>query len=251
MEKYKEYYNTGATEAVWILKVLYFMCIPFAKLFIKFKVRPHTITSLSNISALLSYVFLFFNLYLFIFFWFLALVFDVCDGIVARMTKQSSAAGSFYDHYSDIVKILLLYFFVALKYDTTHIWILAMSNIVVFSLMVIANMILSQREAILRYEINKIGQKENISVPIRKKGYIKRFVNKYKFVKKTLLFLYSSIFVIYGNFNLLLIPLGINIDWAFYTFIIVFIIVFKSLLSIIKTVHQKNTFMQEENIRWK
>ena len=206
---------------------------------------------LSNISALLSCLFLFINPYIFALFWFLALVFDICDGIVARITKQSSAIGSFYDHYSDIVKILLLYFFVAVKYNVVLIWVLAMLNVIIFSLMAIANIIFSQRNAILRYELNAIGCKTNLIVSGGKKGFIKNALNKFPRFKKVILFVYSSIFIIYGNFNLLLLPLGVSEEWAFYTFIVVFIVVFKSMLGIVNNVHKKNIFFRDQNIKWK
>ena len=249
-KKYNEYFNQAA-EHVFILKILYFINIPLVIMFNHFNVKPHTITTLSNISTIISYFFLFYNTYLFAFFWIMALMLDICDGIVARMTKQSSAIGSFYDHYSDIVKILLLYLFVAVKYDAVQIWILAMLNVIVFSLMAIANMILKQRKAILQYEVSSIECKEELLVSEQKKGFVKRTINKYPLFKKAIFFSYSSIFVIYGNFNLLLIPLAVSEEWAFYTFMLVFIVVFKSMLGIVKVVHKKNVFMQENNIKWK
>jgi hypothetical protein len=44
------------------------------------------------------------NPFIFPVFWLLGLFFDISDGMVARITKQTSASGSFYDHISDQVR---------------------------------------------------------------------------------------------------------------------------------------------------
>lgn len=247
---YKEYIS-GAADHVPLLRLVYIINFPLVKLFLYYKVQPNTITTLSLISATLSYYFLFNNLYLFIAFWTFALFFDVCDGMVARATKNYSLNGSFYDHYSDIVKILFLFLFVALKYNVTAIWVLTMLTTIVFSLMAIANMLLEQKNISLRYEAESIKMEDAPLVSKQKIGLIKQIINKFPPLKQTILFFYSSIFIIYGNFYLLLLPLGINETLATYTLILVLIVVFKAMYHMIRAVYKKNKFMQAQNIKWK
>jgi phosphatidylglycerophosphate synthase len=191
-------------------------------------------------------------LYLFVFLWVLALFFDICDGIVARATDQKSAVGSFYDHFTDVIKILVLYALIAVKYDSSEIWMLSTANIIAFSLLGFSNMVLSQRNAILRRETRKEekgrSKTENVSSG---KERLLVFMDKIPFLKNTFLFVYTSIFVMYGNFNLLLIPLAINPLAARITFLVVLVVVIKSLLGIIWSVHKLNIYMDENKISWK
>jgi hypothetical protein len=112
-----------------------------------------------------------------------------------------------------------------------------MLNVIGFSLMAISNMDLSQRNILIKNELNDTPE---ISIKKERTGTL-----------RLLYVIYSSVFVIYGNFNLLLIPLAFNVEWAYYMFILVLIVVFKSLIGIVKKVHQRNVYMGKNSIMWK
>ena len=85
-------YINPERKVIPFLYLLYIMAIPLAILLIKLKFKPNTITTLSNLSALISYYLILIEdaYLLFSFFWILALFFDMADGIVSR--KQEIVA---------------------------------------------------------------------------------------------------------------------------------------------------------------
>lgn len=227
-------------EHVLLLKFIYFINFPLLWFFLKFKIKANTVTTLSNLSAVFSFYFLFNNETAFYALWTFALFLDVCDGMIARATSTSSANGSFYDHYSDIAKILFLYLSIAIKYNDQIIWILAMLNAILFSLMAIANTILSKKVIEEEFLAKNKLILEKINKTTKNKLKLVLFIKKFPLLKKIILESYSSIFVIYGNFNLLLLPLAYSKDIAQYTFILILFVVTKSLISIVRHVMIKN-----------
>jgi hypothetical protein len=78
-------------------------------------ITPNMITTLSNISCIITLIFLFnLKFYLAALFFLISYYFDCMDGYVARKYKQTSKFGDYYDHISDIIKLLLV--LVALYY---------------------------------------------------------------------------------------------------------------------------------------
>ena len=108
---YLKFFN-NATKTVPILKFLYIINIPLVKLLIHLKLTPFTISTISNLLAFLALLALFFeyNPIIFSILWIMSLFFDIADGIVARKTSSSSANGSFYDHFSDQIKVFYYLF---------------------------------------------------------------------------------------------------------------------------------------------
>lgn len=92
----KESFNEAGSD-IPFLNFLYLLSIPLSIVFIKLKFKPDTITTFSNISAFVSFYFILFenNFLLFSLLWLFALMLDICDGIVARKTKQQTPQGSF------------------------------------------------------------------------------------------------------------------------------------------------------------
>ena len=73
------------------------------------RITPNMITTLSNISCVITLIFLFhLKFYLAALFFIISYYFDCMDGYVARKYNQTSAFGDYYDHFSDIVKLLLV-----------------------------------------------------------------------------------------------------------------------------------------------
>ena len=70
---------------------------------------PNFITTLSIITGVLSAYFVFtYNFGLSAIFYFLAYLFDCLDGYVARKYKMVTKFGDIYDHFGDIIKVILL-----------------------------------------------------------------------------------------------------------------------------------------------
>ena len=147
---YSQYFNKS-TQDIPLLFLLNVFCIPLSKLLIFLRLKPSTITSISNIFSLLAVLSLLYakNPFIFPVFWLLGLFFDISDGMVARITKQTSASGSFYDHISDQVKFILLFVACGLRYGDTAIWILSYAASTFFLFMTVLNQGLSYRK--LRY----------------------------------------------------------------------------------------------------
>ena len=188
-KRYQKYFNQS-TEDIPLLKLLYIMSIPVARIFVLFRVKPNHITTLSNFSVLISlYSILALDTYgYFLFFWMLGLILDICDGIVARETNQKSAQGSFYDHFTDQVKILLLFLAVGIYYQNDTIWILSFLSSTFFLLFAYLNMLLKFRRKIIMYHVSDAGK--NIQKPKWKRGALSTF-KKYT---------YNNLFLMQGNF---------------------------------------------------
>lgn len=116
------------------MRYLYYVAAPFSLLGIYLRLKPNSITTLSNLTAALALCFIFLgnSPWYFFFLWNLSLLFDISDGTVARATKQFSANGGFYDHYSDFVKIGLLCLGISIRYPTVLTQVIAFLTLLVF-----------------------------------------------------------------------------------------------------------------------
>lgn len=122
----QRYVNQGAVVGNVVLLLMYRFAYPFAVLLNKLGLSPNQITSCSlgfSIAAFLSLVF-HEGWGLFALFWTCSVLFDFCDGTVARMTNRVSKSAFRYDHMSDIFKINLVVFGVGLRNDEVLYWIL-------------------------------------------------------------------------------------------------------------------------------
>lgn len=122
----EKYVNHGAVVGNVVLLLMYRFAYPFAVLLYKLGLSPNQITSCSlgfSVAAFLSLVFDE-GWGLFAIFWTVSVLFDFCDGTVARMTNRVSKSAFRYDHMSDIFKINLVIFGVGLRNDITLYWVL-------------------------------------------------------------------------------------------------------------------------------
>jgi phosphatidylglycerophosphate synthase len=55
-------------------------------------------------------------------FWSISILFDFCDGTVARMTNQVRKTAFRYDHNSDLFKIFIVILGVAIIFDDVILW---------------------------------------------------------------------------------------------------------------------------------
>ena len=105
-----QYANLAAIKGNVVQLYLYKSAYPLSCLFVKMNIKPNTITCMSIISAILSFIALIsinMELY-FMIFWFFSIHLDYCDGTVARMTDNIRKSSFRFDHMSDILKIGLI-----------------------------------------------------------------------------------------------------------------------------------------------
>lgn len=110
-----------------VLSIMYRIACPFALLLNKLGLSPNLITTMSLLFSMLSCAalviddgWIFFSIL-----WGLSVLFDFCDGSVARMANKVSKSAFRYDHMSDLIKISLVIMGAAIRYDELLIWLLA------------------------------------------------------------------------------------------------------------------------------
>ena len=107
-----------------ILWLLSYICLPISKLFNYFKFTPNFLTFLSFIFAVLGCrEILNENLSNFCFLLLISVILDVCDGQVARLSKNINNSKIDIDHLSDIIKICLIYLSFGILLNNKISWI--------------------------------------------------------------------------------------------------------------------------------
>lgn len=130
-----------ATRDNLLLHLLSRASVPLANFFLWAGIKPFTITTFSNLTGVLALI----SLYagwppaLFGALWVFALMLDISDGMVARVTGQASANGSFYDHFSDKIKVVAVFLTASVIYDEMAVWIACWVACTSFLLMSVAN----------------------------------------------------------------------------------------------------------------
>lgn len=104
---------------------IYYFIEKVAPLFYTLGFTPNMITTLGNICTIISiYFFIKQQYYYSALFFFLSYFFDCLDGYVARSYNMTSQFGDFYDHISDMIKILsFLILFITTNYKLSLICI--------------------------------------------------------------------------------------------------------------------------------
>jgi phosphatidylglycerophosphate synthase len=242
-----------AAQTIPLLRILYLCSVPIAKIFEALGIRPNVITTISNFIALSALAALVFaeSPWMFSVLWVLALFVDMADGIVARATKQSSAQGSFYDHMSDQVKVILLFFSVGLRYDDTQIWALTYAINGLFLLTNIINQVYSVRSMRLVNAESKNVEKPDVNSVAIPRSRIKQFFDRRPRFKSVILGVYASFFVMYGNAMVLLVPLSFSRDWAVGTLLFFGLVTARSLWMIIRLAMEVNRQLTQSNTSWK
>ncbi|MDA8862068.1 CDP-alcohol phosphatidyltransferase family protein [Gammaproteobacteria bacterium] len=197
--------------SIFLLKVLYQISYPVAKLFAKYNINPNTVTSLSNVSAFFSLYFLFSSqIFIFIFLWILAEIFDICDGTVARIQGTSSEVGAFYDHFSDQVKIFLLFICISFYFNNLIITYLSFIGVGIFLL----SIDIGKRNELLILKYTHLKSHQNIN---NKPLTLTRHI-------------YNHIFLVSGHTMIVLPFLAIDQKIAFYGLILFLLVAIKNLL---------------------
>ena len=190
---------------------------PMAVLFVKLRITPNQITTLSILFALGAAAVLAFdgNWCFFVVLWFLSLLFDFCDGIVARITSQVRQSSFRYDHTSDLFKIFVIVLGVSIRHDIFYLWIISICFIFSFMYYMLLNHDFDSASKInkmrhLEFETNNglsIKTKENLSLKKRLKKHLEGTL-----FLKILLGVNAVFFTINGHTLLvfLLFPLGLN-----------------------------------------
>ena len=235
---YKQFFNNSTID-IPILHILYTINIPLAFVFIKMKVNPNHLTTMSNISVLASFYFIFFNYHFVYFFllWMLGLFLDICDGIVARETNQKTSQGSFYDHFTDQIKILLLLLCVGIYYHESTIWILTFLTSTLFLLYSFLKMLIKFRHKIVT---NHLGAQEKSISIVKIENKFLLFLKRYA---------YNNIFLMQGNFIVYLGFVFYNSITIYVLYCLLMIIMF-NLLKGIKTMYSINKQLQDHNLAW-
>lgn len=234
----KESFNEAGSD-IPFLNFLYLLSIPLSIVFIKLKFKPDTITTFSNISAFVSFYFILFenNFLLFSLLWLFALMLDICDGIVARKTKQQTPQGSFYDHFTDQIKIIFLFLSVGLYYDSLNIWILTFISSTLFLLYSLLSYMIKFRMKILIIHVAE-DKRKKFSFKIKNRALIifKRYF-------------YNNIFMIQGNFVVYLSFLFLP-ELVIYVFSVLIFIISFNLIKSIKHMNNINNDLQKNNLKW-
>ena len=106
---------------IWLVSLISF---PISKLFVTFKISPNFVTILSFILMIMSCSFLLQgNLFLFSLTFIFSILLDFCDGQVARLIKKSNNTKFRFDHFSDIIKISIIYLTFGILFDEFYSWI--------------------------------------------------------------------------------------------------------------------------------
>lgn len=247
----------AATRKVPLLWFMYVLCIPLSKFLVKLRWSPTTITHISNLLAVASVISLAVgtNPWQFVVLWVAALFFDMADGTVARVTKRSSARGSFYDHMSDQVKVIALFLAAALRYDTVEIWILSyLVNAgflflgVVIHVSAVRSLRLSHRAPVAESAsaATDVGRPTEVRV-----NRLKAVLVKSPALKRILGGIYVSIFAIYGNSMLLVLPLAFGEVWAIGTLGLFGIVVLRSLIIVVLQGARVSRELDTHGVSWK
>ena len=254
---YRQYFKP-ATQDVPLLYVLYALCTPLAKLLVRAGASPAAVTHLSNILAACSLAALVWsgNPWWFPLFWLGALCFDVADGIVARATKQSSAAGSFYDHVSDQIKMIGLFFAVGVRYDDPLVWGLAYGLNSAFLLSAVINQVIAHRRFRLSSHV-AAGHLDEPDMKVRagvSSGLVNRLraeVHQRPWLRQLVRGIYLSVFSVYGNAMLFLMALSFGRQAAIFTMTFFCVVMARALFMLFRTMFQINAELARSNVPWK
>ena len=242
---FQSYFNP-ATKYVPSLWLLYFLNVPLIRLVLFLRLTPMQLTHLSNITFFISlYCYLTNRPVLFFVLQYLALGFDICDGVVARLRGMSSAMGSFYDHFSDQCKVSLLLVVISVSNDSFWIRLTANLELVCFLLLSVLNYSLQEKKHRLKTgsvslsASNTIENKNRESLPFIR-GKVRSLLKNF----------HSSIFVMYGNFMVPFFFMGFEILLLPMLFLVLCINL-RSLLIMIRMVVKANSELTEAKIPWK
>ena len=113
-------------------------------IFYELNFTPNIITTLSLFTGLLSGYYFYKNNYICIPLWIISYILDCSDGYFARKYKMTSKFGDYYDHISDTIKIIMIFYFLYIKNKPkkykTEVFLL----ILLFSILLVYHMSLQE-----------------------------------------------------------------------------------------------------------
>lgn len=153
-----KYVNHKAVVNNDLLLLMYRTSYPFAVFLNKLRLTPNQITTQSLIFSILAFFALVYDegWVWFSLFWGISVLFDFCDGTVARMTDRVSKTAFRYDHMSDTFKISLLVLGVGIRNNNMFFWILCATLIFLYTFSEILSHDLS----------NAVRSRQNINLSI-------------------------------------------------------------------------------------
>lgn len=228
---FSDKYLNKAAESNILIYLLGRFSYPLSLIFVKLRITPNQITTISTLLAVASAITLAYdgNWNLFVAFWLLSLLFDFCDGMVARMTDQVGKSAFRYDHISDLFKIFLIILGVSIRHDFIYLWLASMFFLFFFMYYALLNHESTWVEKLTKIQQIKVDRNNEILKNTRESFNLKDKLKKYfedRHVLNILANVYAIFFTINGHTLLLflLFPLGLNTT--------IFILVYLSFLSI-------------------
>jgi len=138
--KIRDHIKVAPTENL-IIWILYNAAIPIARTALYLKMSPNSLTTLSSGFAISSGLALLIeDLHdAFIPLFIISLLLDFADGLVARTSGKIGRTAFRYDHISDLFKVSFVTLCLAIFCNSTLVWILAMSSMMLFLISTVLN----------------------------------------------------------------------------------------------------------------
>ena len=217
----EDYSNKEAIKNNWILSLMYGVSYPFSFLFMKLKIVPNSITLLSILSCGAACLFLIkSHVVYFVLFWLIAILFDFCDGTLARMTKNTRTSLFRYDHMTDLIKFSAVLLSVAIYFDNYYYWI---ASFVCSFLYMYYSILDHDVVNLVKNKIDQEGTSSTKNIRMRDKYKLVNFITKNK-----KLFYISKIFTplisINGHTLLLFTIMPLNIVYAYLVIFYLFLL---------------------------
>lgn len=156
--------NTAAIKNNPILRFTYWMTFPLVLAAKSAKLTPNFVTAASLLTGIFACVSLGFqNVGLFFMFWTTSYLLDFVDGTLARMTSKLSSFPLDIDHFSDLIKLSLMFIGFGLYYSETVVWLL--SSLAMFGFLFWDSINSGARVVEMRSFAKPLGQTPNFSEP--------------------------------------------------------------------------------------
>lgn len=202
---------------------LYVVAYPLALFLNKIKLSPNSVTIISSIFAVFSFVSLIkYNLFLFYIFWGISFILDYADGTLARMINKMRKNALRIDHISDHLKVILILLGFGIYYDCKEIWILSFLASGTFLFYSLLNHDLSSNIKISKLQINE-NQKE-IYGNSRQKILKQNLLNKFSFMRYIYKFLFGTFYLINGHTLIIFFFIPVEYNYALYLFLYLILI---------------------------
>lgn len=216
-----KYANGSAIDCNCLMLLLYKLTFPFSFVLHKFGISPNQTTFASLFFSLLAFLAISFSpsRNLFFWFWLMSIIFDFCDGTVARMSLRIGRTEFRCDHMSDLFKIALIILGIGLRYDQLTVWALVVSAVFVF----IYRDLLSYQLDFARWKYSLVSDNLPLASldkvpPLRLRArfkfaaWIVNHENLLKIVKN----FYNVFFTIHGHTLFIFLAAPFGLDYACY-----------------------------------